>query len=772
MRILFVVHGYPPSSRGGTELYAHALARALRARGDEVTVLARQADPRAAEYSTIREAVDGVMVVRVNNTFLHASSFDDTYRNATIDAVSGRVIADVRPDVVHVHHLTCLSTGIVGQCAARGVPVVLTLQDYWLLCHRGQLLDLDLARCEGPAPDRCATCAGLSASPRTRVHRLARLSRALERRLPPQLASLQRRLISRTARRTVPAGASLATARRLEEARAVWDAAACLLAPSQTLFDRFARAGAPASKMRLQDQGIDLTPFKSLARDPGDRLRVGFVGSLMASKAPHLVLEAAAGMPPESVSVTIAGDLAAYHGDDSYSRTMRPLLERPGVRWIGPVDHEAVPALLSSLDVVVVPSVWIENAPFVIREAWAAGAVVVASRLGGMAEMVSDGRDGLLFEPGNSADLRGTLARLLDEPGLLERLRGGIPVPRSIEDDAAWTSALYEEVRAHGATSRVRHDADHEVQNARCDPTLAGVVLNYRTPDDTLLAVRSLEASRRGVSPVIVVDNGGDSACERALAAGGARVQVIRTVQNLGFSGGCNVGIRRALDQGADLVLLLNSDAVLAPDAVGLLEEALAAGPTVGIAAPLVVSRAEPGVVASAGIRYSTATGRMRHLGVGSRADEMSRERPTRVTAASGCAMLVRREVFEAAGLFDERYFFSFEDIEFCGRAARAGWGTWLVPAALAYHESHRTVGPRSPARLYFASRNHLLLARTLSPASGPASFLRAGAIVLLNAAYAVRSPNLRTVSGLVAVARGTLDHLRGRYGSGPREGR
>jgi glycosyltransferase involved in cell wall biosynthesis len=91
----------------------------------------------------------------------------------------------------------------------------------------------------------------------------------------------------------------------------------------------------------------------------------------------------------------------------------------------------------------VVPSVWLENSPFVIKEAFAAGLPVVASNLGGMAEMVSDGHNGLLFEPGDAADLRRALHRLLNEPGLLERLREGIPRVRTIDEDAAWTSAFY-----------------------------------------------------------------------------------------------------------------------------------------------------------------------------------------------------------------------------------------------------------------------------------------------------------------------------------------
>ncbi|MBP7570936.1 MAG: glycosyltransferase [Acidobacteria bacterium] len=768
MRILFVVHGFPPAATGGTEIYALDLARALRRQSHEVRVLARVANRELPEYAVTRHVVGGVPVTLVNNTFLGAASFEETYRNAAIDAVAGAAIDEFRPDVVHVHHLTCLSTGIVAACRQRGLPAVITLQDYWLLCHRGQLLDLDLERCDGPAADRCSRCAGFAASPRPGLHAAARALRSVERRLPARLAAAERRLVSAASRRFVPRGASGATARRLEEARSVCRDAACLLAPSQTIFDTFQRFGVRPEKMRRQDQGIDLRPFQAVTRTRGERLRLGFVGSLMVSKAPHLFIEAAAGLPRDRVEVTLAGGHAAYHGDDGYAKVVRPLLEQPWVRWIGPVPHEEMPRVLSALDVLVVPSIWLENSPFVIREARAAGAAVVASRLGGMAEAISDGRDGLLFEPGNASDLRRVLARLLDEQGLLDRLRAGARPVRSIEDDAAWTAEVYEEACDQGRASRgVRRNP---AGNASARARIGAVVLNYRAPDDTLLAARSLEASHRPVEPIIVVDNDGDGSCARSLAAGRSRATLVKMRSNRGFAGGCNAGIHESLRRGADLVVLLNSDAVVAPDTVERLEAALAADPGAGIAAPLVVSRADPGTIASAGIRFSPVSGRMRQEGAGKVFDGMAGGPAARVAAVSGAVMLIRRAVFEQAGLFDERYFYSFEDVEFCWRAARSGWGTLLVPSALAWHEGHRSIGPQSAARLYFAARNHLLLARTAAPASPPVSWLRGAAIVLLNAAHAARTPGVGVGRGLLAVATGTRDHLRGRYGPAPRK--
>ena len=152
MRVLVVVHGFPPAAQGGSEIYAYEHARTLRRRhGDEVLVLTREHDVTRGEYTVRREARAGLLVAWVNNTFRSARSFEETYRNEAIDAVAGRLIAEFRPDVAHVHHLTCLSTNIVRLLAERGIPIIYTLHDYWLVCHRGQLLDANFRVCEGPS---------------------------------------------------------------------------------------------------------------------------------------------------------------------------------------------------------------------------------------------------------------------------------------------------------------------------------------------------------------------------------------------------------------------------------------------------------------------------------------------------------------------------------------------------------------------------------------------------------------------------------------------
>ena len=228
-----------------------------------------------------------------------------------------------------------------------------------------------------------------------------------------------------------------------------------------------------------------------------------------------------------------------------------------------------------------------------------------------------------------------------------------------------------------------------------------------------------------------------------------------------------NVGIREALAWGAGRVLLVNSDVVVPPDCLARLEQSFDAAPRAGIAGPVVLARSEPDRVASLGMSYAPASGRMRHRAFGDRFGELELPAVRAVDGVSGCLMLVKREVFEAVGLLDEDYFFSFEDLDFCLRARRAGFATVLAGSAAVYHEGGRSMGANVPRRLYFAARNHLLLAWRNDPAAGRLASVRRGcSIVLLNLAHALRSKGGSLFARLGAVVRGTRDYAAGRLGA------
>lgn len=788
MRILVVVHGFPPFAQGGSELHAHALAVALAtSHGDDVLVLTREADANRPEFDVREEARDGIRIVWINNTFRSVRQFADTYDDERVTQVAASLIDGFAPDVAHLHHLTCLSTGIVELLQRRRVPTVMTLHDYWLMCHRGQLLDLDLRPCDGPGTDGCSRCIGGSAAPPW-AFTARRLLGAAPEAAARWLAGAGGSVVANVA----GVDARMESRRRTDHMRRVSARVDRFLAPSRYIRGRFVEFGIPAERIDLAEYGIErarFTPGHASTPStpatiggvgaPGSRppLRLGFIGSVMASKGLHVLLDALATLPAGSATIDVFGSPVPYHGDASYEDVLRPRLATAGVRVHGPVEHHRVPDVLRSLDLLVVPSIWAENSPLVIREALASRVPVVASRIGGIPETVVDGVNGRLFRAGDVEDLAHVLREIVEQPASLEQLRAGIAAPSDLSEEVAELRRVLEELR----TAARRQVVAAKASAAPAQVALTAIVLNYRRPDETLLGVKSLLASDCPPDGIVVIDNDPDGRCRAMLhelpTARRASISYRAMDRNVGFPAGVNAGVRLAREGGARRVLLVNSDVVLRPDCLTELVRVMDARGA-GIVAPTVLCRSAPGTVGTAGISYDRRSGRMRHPEHG------RRHRPAHddgrpVDAVSGCVMLIEADVFDRIGTLDEAYFFGFEDIDFCLRARDAGIDVLVASGAVAYHEGGQSIGAASVDRFYYAARNHLRLARSSGAgAGGAARFWRPGHVALLNVAHAMRSRGGSMAARLGAVARGARDYWRGKYGhsrsssGGPEAGR
>lgn len=749
MKVLFVVHGFPPVAEAGSEIYADTLARALRTHaGDDVTVFTREADRTRPEYA-IREYVrDGIRVIAVNNTFRNVRSFEESYTHPKIAEIFAAILSELRPDVAHVHHLTCLSTLIPERLSAAAVPFVFTLHDYWMLCHRGQLLDREGRCCDGPLRG-CTNCVGPTAVAPPIPAALAPAAAAIARYAPGAAAAF-----ARASAMLVAADSSQPVEmQRLRHTLGALSLASRVLAPSTALLDRFVAAGLDAGRSEVWELGFDRRAFTTRTNGPSPSgpLRVGFVGTLMLSKAPHLLLEAVDGLPPDMATVDLYGEIAAYHGDDTYRAVLARWRQVPWVRFHGHVPHTDMRVAFEQMDVLVVTSIWPENSPLVIREAFLAGVVVVAPRIGGIPELVHHDVNGLLYEPGDIEGLRAALRRLSTEAGLLGRLASHRTPVRAVEDDAQATHALYAAVVEARRQAPLRNDA-----------RVHAVVLNYHTPDQTLMTVRSLLSSGTVLANTTVIDNSGSTECARTLADVSERVAYVAMPRNLGFAGGANMGIERAMSAGATHVLLVNSDVTVPPDAVSKALRALASAPDAGIAGARVLDRRRPDLVESNGIAFDRRTGRMRLRDYGAR-DEVGESSGRVVEAVPGCFLLVDRDTLQRCERMAGGYFFGFEDVEFCLRAATFGRRT-IVSDAVVYHEGGGSLAASSTDRLYYAARNHLTLAAGLG-ARGRG--LRLASVLLLNVASALRASPLRWPARLAAVGMGALDAARS--ATGPR---
>jgi GT2 family glycosyltransferase/glycosyltransferase involved in cell wall biosynthesis len=450
--VLHVVHGWPPWSPAGTEMYAAWLVR-RQAERREVTVLSRIADPGRGLGDAV-ELLDGGARVR-----LLVRNFDERdprSRNSlacrAVERDFARLLSEARPQLVHVHHLAGHAASLIGIARRRGIPVLYQVQDWWTACARANLLDRERRPCSGPAPAKCAACLPLTG-------------------LPP--APLLNRLLYRY--RT-------AATRRALRGAAAW------VMGSRFIRDSYLELGLlrPGDAAHVLQYGVELTPrLPRPPRRPGAPLHCGVIGSILPHKGIHVAAAAFAGIDPGQARLTVWGDPAI---DPAYTRELVALgaalgspraADAPAVTLAGRFEEERKAAIFATLDLLLIPSLGLESFGLVAREAMHHGVPVLASRRGALCEIfpppsppvamtataaaatdlaaadlataarvptdAAPGAEsyGALFEAGDADALRHWIERLVAEPALLAGWQSRLPPIKSADEHAEEIEDLY-----------------------------------------------------------------------------------------------------------------------------------------------------------------------------------------------------------------------------------------------------------------------------------------------------------------------------------------
>ena len=426
MRIVLVVHQFPPLYVTGTELYALRVGRALLQQGHEVHVFSGSPS-HMSEVPTLLSWSEPYEEVPVDRLEVSPALFPNRSLAEYYAPVAGRMFGAlldrVKPDVVHVHHLMYLGASLLEEAWIRRIPTVMVLADFWALCPRVTLYDMNRQVC--PGPERVSRCDECFTSWRVRgptavvpvgpqgadsfgeggVDALGREGALLEW----QAASVRPAFLRR--------------ALRLPET---------LLCPSECLRETYLRHGYDPARLQRMRYGIDETLVRRERRSDGKSLRFGFVGSIQPHKGAALLVEAFRGLDWPGATLSVHGDLGT---DPVHGKMLRELAAPdPRVRLCGRFERRDLPRVLDGLDVLVVPSVWPENTPFVALEAQGAGVPVLASKVDGLAEAIRPGIDGLLFDRGSVEDLRRQLRAFQEDPGLLARMSREAPRGRAMPD--------------------------------------------------------------------------------------------------------------------------------------------------------------------------------------------------------------------------------------------------------------------------------------------------------------------------------------------------
>jgi len=171
------------------------------------------------------------------------------------------------------------------------------------------------------------------------------------------------------------------------------------IAPSQFLRNEFIRFGIPGEKIRFASYGIETGPLGGSKKEPSDKIRFGFIGTILPAKGVDILIQAFNKIKDRRVELKIYGKLFPYRGFEYYPAFIKKLVKNESIQFMGGFNHEDVSAIFSEIDVLFFPSIWNENCPLTILEAFASKTPVIASRIGGIPELVDDGVNGLLFNP-------------------------------------------------------------------------------------------------------------------------------------------------------------------------------------------------------------------------------------------------------------------------------------------------------------------------------------------------------------------------------------
>ena len=239
------------------------------------------------------------------------------------------------------------------------------------------------------------------------------------------------------------------------------------------------------------------------------------------------------------------------------------------------------------------------------------------------------------------------------------------------------------------------------------EPLIISVVLNFNKREDTLDCLSSLIRNTYRNNQIIVLDNQSTDGSVEAIRAEFPAVEIIVLEENLGYAGNNNVGIKQALHMGAEWVFILNEDTILDPDCLSNLTAVGESEDRIGIVGPMVYHYDEPDVIQTAGGKLSRDWNSV-HLAK-DEPDQGQYTQPHQVDWISGCGIMVRRAVIEQVGVIDERYFYYWEETEWCLRAGRGGWKIWHIPAAKMWHKGAQRNVIAPPSATYYATRNRLL---------------------------------------------------------------
>jgi glycosyltransferase involved in cell wall biosynthesis len=393
MKLLYIVHQFFPKHYMGTERFTLDLARQMQRMGHNPTVVTYDPSYEQDGFESLTKGVltksytyQGVPVI----AFKHATPRPGfNILDAEIEQAFEKL--GITSDVAHVSHPMRLSS-IAVLLKRAGTPVVITLTDSWLLCPRAMLDDHNRL-CMGPdLGDKCALEYG-------------------------------------------PAGTS-----RLREAKSLFDMADETVVASRFLAALF-RSNGWKRTFQIVPHSIDYATVRRSQNQSSGRITFAFIGTIAWHKGPHVLVKAFRKVACPNARLRIYGSHDPQ--SDYFNRLLELAQGDERIQFMDAFAIQSLPKVMTDVSVIVIPSVYYEPYPLVMLISLAYKIPPIVSNIGGMPEVVKDGFNGFLFEPGDAAQLTNVIERIAREPQVLQELRTNIVSPRRTEEEALDYENIY-----------------------------------------------------------------------------------------------------------------------------------------------------------------------------------------------------------------------------------------------------------------------------------------------------------------------------------------
>lgn len=433
MKVVLTVHQFLPEYFYGTEILTFETAKHLKKLGHDVIVFSGFPDPAQLQEEERFDQYDydGITVHRFHHSYTpmgeQTNIMELQYTNHLLAAYFKKFLMDEKPDIVHFFHFARLSASMIDVCVELGISTIFTPTDFWIICPTSQLRLPNNHICKGPDKYGINCLRHVALLNQTRWVKILKF-------LPDFVLSFIVFLVLRhliVDKKYTPMIKALLYRRNflIEKVNKIGK----IITPSKLMMNILIENGVIPQKIISIPFGLNFSSKNNIKtiNKKSEFLKLGFIGSLTEHKGIHILLEAVSKLKNQNLEVSIYGN---PNDDPKYFAKLKKLAgDNSRISFLGTFPNHKISEVLSSLDALVIPSLWIENTPLVLYSAQAVKCPIIASDVKGISEIIEHGKNGLLFEMGNSVELEKIISNILEDNNLLKRLSENAKAPLRIE---------------------------------------------------------------------------------------------------------------------------------------------------------------------------------------------------------------------------------------------------------------------------------------------------------------------------------------------------